>query len=46
MVEVALNGGSINIGTGGGPLHHPMNGGLPSQYHRDAHMMGHGHGGM
>ena len=43
MVEVALNGGSINIGTAG-PLHHPMNGG--PQHHRDTHMIGHIHGGM
>ena len=42
MVEVALNGGSINIGVGGGPLHHPMNGGPPGQYHRAAHMVGYG----
>ena len=45
MVEVALNGGSINIG-GGGPLHYPMNGGPPTQHLRDTHMIAHGHGGM
>lgn len=44
MVEVALNGGSINIG--GGPLHFPMNGAAPNHHHHDAHMIGHGHGGM
>ena len=44
MVEVALNGGSINIG--GGPLHFPMNGAAPNPHHHDAHMIGHGHGVM
>jgi hypothetical protein len=42
MVEVALNGGSINIG-GGGPLHHPMNGAPANPHHRDTHMIAHGH---
>ena len=45
MVEVALNGGSINIGAAG-PLHHPMNGAGPNPHHRDMHMLGHVHGGM
>ena len=44
MVQVALNGGSISIGTGGGgPLHYPINGALPNHHHHDAHMIGHGH---